>query len=353
MPQVNPGVLTTRSLNRALLARQLLLDRSSLSLVAALERVGGIQTQYAPSAYIGLWSRLSGFRRDQLTKALVSRRAVQGTLMRGTIHIVSNADYPRFAAAVSRTRRAWWIRAARPRGLGEIDYEMAASILRRELTKTPRPRNELIAALAAAGIPKEAWEGAGMWVDMVRVPPSGTWDRRKADLYGLADDWLGPIAVTEAEGLAHLCRRYLRGFGPASLSDIASWAGVPATTLRPITETMTLRHFRTEQEEELLDLPRAPLPGPDRQVPVRFLPTWDATLLVHARRTAILPEAYRSLVFHTKNPHSVATFLIDGQVAGSWRHEGGRIALNPYEPIPRRMRRELEEEALGLTALYQ
>jgi hypothetical protein len=334
------------------LARQLLLDRSSLSITSALERVGGLQTQYAPSAYIALWSRLSGFRRDQLTRTLVSRRAVQGTLMRSTIHIVSAGDYPLFAAGLSRTRREWWLRAARPRGLDPVDYEQAATVLRRELAAGPRQRKELIAALVRAGIPKEAWEGAGMWVDMVRVPPSGTWERRRADLYGLAENWMGPVTVNEAQGLAHMCRRYLGGFGPAALGDIAGWAGVPVTTLRPVVEAMSLRRFRSETEEELLDLPRAPLPGANRPAPVRFLPTWDATLLVHARRTQILPEEYRSLVFHTKNPQSVATFLVDGQVAGTWKHQGGRIVLAPYAPLPRSVRRELEDEATGLAALH-
>ncbi len=345
-------VLTTQALNRALLARQLLLDRSSLSLVRALERVGGLQTQYAPSAYIALWSRLSGFRRDQLTRALTSRRAVQGTLMRSTIHIVSRDDYLHFAAGVSRTRREWWLRAARPLGLEGNDYESAASVLRAELATGPRPRDELIAALARVGVPKEAWEGAGMWVDMVRVPPSGTWEQRRAALFGLADEWLEPAGVTESEGLAHLCRRYLGGFGPATLGDISSWAGVPVTTMRPIVEAMALRRFRSDQDDELLDLPRGPLPDPERTAPVRFLPTWDATLLVHARRTLILPEEYRGLVFHTKNPHSVATFLVDGQVAGTWKHQGGRILLAPYAPLPRPIRRELEEEAIGLAALH-
>jgi hypothetical protein len=339
-------------LNRALLARQLLLDRSSLSLTRALERVGGLQTQYAPSAYIALWSRLSGFHRDQLTRALTSRRAVQGTLMRSTIHIVSKDDYALFAAGVGPTLREWWLRTNRAQGLEGFDYERAASIVRAELATGPRRSDELIAALARAGVPKEAWSGAGIYVDMVRVPPSGTWEQRRADLYGLADEWLGPAGVTESDGLAHLCRRYLGGFGPATLGNISSWTGVPVTTLRPIVEAMTLRRFRSEQDEELLDLPRSPLPDPGRRAPVRFLPTWDATLLVHARRTLILPEGYRNLVFHTKNPHSVATFLVDGQVAGTWKHQGGKIVLAPYAPLPRSVRRELEEEAIGLAALH-
>ncbi|MEX1133931.1 MAG: winged helix DNA-binding domain-containing protein [Acidimicrobiia bacterium] len=334
------------------MARQLLLDRSSLSITSALERVGGLQTQYAPSAYIALWSRLSGFRRDQLTRALTSRRAVQGTLMRSTIHIVSKADFALFAAGVGPTRREWWLRTNRPQGLDRTDYERAASIVRAELAAGPRTSDELIATLARAGVPKEAWAGAGIYVDMVRVPPSGTWEQRRADLYGLAEEWLGSARVNESEGLAHLCRRYLGGFGPATVGHISSWSGVPVTTIRPIVEAMALRRFRSEQDEELLDLPRAPLPDPERKAPVRFLPTWDATLLVHARRTQILPEEYRSLVFHTKNPHSVATFLVDGQVAGTWKHQGGKIVLAPYAPLPRPVRRELEDEATGLAALH-
>lgn len=311
-----------------------------------------MQTQYAPSAYIALWSRLSGFRRDQLTRALTSRRAVQGTLMRSTIHIVSKADFALFAAGVGPTRREWWLRTNRPQGLDRTDYERAASIVRAELAAGPRTSDELIATLARAGVPKEAWAGAGIYVDMVRVPPSGTWEQRRADLYGLAEEWLGSARVNESEGLAHLCRRYLGGFGPATVGHISSWSGVPVTTIRPIVEAMALRRFRSEQDEELLDLPRAPLPDPERKAPVRFLPTWDATLLVHARRTQILPEEYRSLVFHTKNPHSVATFLVDGQVAGTWKHQGGKIVLAPYAPLPRPVRRELEDEATGLAALH-
>ena len=350
---MTPPVLTSRALNRSLLARQLLLDRSSLSIAAALERVGGLQTQYAPSAYVALWSRLDGFGRDQLTRALVSRRAIQGTLMRGTIHIVSAADYRLFAAGVRRARSEWWLRAGGVHRLDLVDYERAAVVLRSELGAGPRSRADLLSALDAAGIPKETWEGAGMFLDMVRVPPSGTWDRRRADIFGLAEQWVGLQEVSEAEGLAHLCRRYLRGFGPATVGDISSWAGVPISILRPTVDSMALRRFRSGEDDDLVDLPRSPLPDPDRTAPVRFLPTWDATLLVHARRSQILPEHYRSLVFHTKNPQSVATFLVDGQVAGTWRHQGGRILLEPFDPIPRTAKRELEEEAVGLAALHQ
>jgi hypothetical protein len=186
----------------------------------------------------------------------------------------------------------------------------------------------------------------------VRVPPSGTWWQRRADLYGLAEDWLGPWKVTEAEALEHLVRRYLGGFGPASARDTAGWAGVPVATVRAALERVGVRRFRDERGRDLFDLRRAPLPDPDTPAPVRFLPTWDATLLVHVRRTQILPEQYRSLVFNTRTPHSVGTFPVDGAVAGSWRHERGRVWLEPFGRLVRRARRDLEQEAERLAAFH-
>jgi Winged helix DNA-binding domain len=348
---VTGRVLSTRALNRALLARQLLLERSALPLTRALEQVGGLQTQYAPSAYIGLWSRLRDFPREALTAALQRRRAVQATLMRQTIHVVSARDYPPLAEAVREPRRAWW-RRVHGREVEGLDMDAVAALLRRRLAAGPRRQAELVALLAAEGYPAVAWSGAGLWLDLVRAPPSGTWQQRRADLYGLAEDWLGPWKVTEAEALEHLVRRYLGGFGPASAQDTASWAGVPVATVRPALERVGVRRFRDGQGRELFDLRRAPLPDPDTPAPVRFLPTWDATLLVHARRTQVLPEQYRSLVFNTRTPHSVGTFLVDGAVAGAWRHERGGVRLEPFGPLDRRTRRDLEQEAERLAAFH-
>jgi hypothetical protein len=184
------------------------------------------------------------------------------------------------------------------------------------------------------------------------VPPSGTWERRRADLYALAEEWVGPLDATEAEGIELLVRRYLGGFGPASAKDVASWSKVTLARLKPVLERMRLRRFRDEQGNELLDLPRAPLPDPETPAPVRFLPTWDATLLVHARRTLILPEEYRALIFHTKAPQSFPTFLVDGAVAGTWKLEGRRVRLSPFGRLTRPIRRELEDEAKRLAAFH-
>ncbi len=345
-------VLSTRRLNRALLARQLLLERGSMPLTEALEQVGGLQTQYAPSGYIGLWSRLRDFRRASLTRALEDRTAVQATLMRTTIHVVSAADFPKFAAGTTRARQEWSLRVT-SKELDGVDMEAVARQFRGYFADGPVRQADLAARIAADGLPKAIWYAIGQWVQLVRVPPSGTWDRRRADLYGLADAWLGAPAVTEEDGLDHLLRRYLGGFGPAPLADAASWAGVPITMLRPSAERLDLRRFRDEQGRELLDLPDAPLPDEDAPAPIRFLPTWDANLLVHARRTLILPERFRPLLFSTKTPHSFPTFLVDGAVAGTWRFEEGRVELKPFEPLAKAVTAELEAEAESLAGFHE
>jgi Winged helix DNA-binding domain len=339
-------VLTERELNRALLARQLLLERAELPLPRALERVGGIQAQYAPSSYIGLWSRLAGFARDDLTRALERRTVVQGTLMRVTIHLVSARDYPLLAEGVRERRREWWLTSHR----GRADARKIAAAARRArsfLAEGPRRRSELVEYLGADSV---TWNGVGVWIDLVRAPPSGTWEQRRADLYAAAEDWLGPSDATAEQGLDLLVRRYLGGFGPASTKDIASWAGLPAAMLARAVERLRLRRFRDESGAELLDVPRGPLPDPDTPAPVRFLPTWDATLLVHARRTQVLPERYRPRVFNTKTPQSVSAFLVDGRVAGTWKYERGRVHTDPFAPLPRDAKRELAEEGERLAA---
>jgi hypothetical protein len=335
--------LTQGDLNRALLARQLLLERVPLSIPRTLERMGGLQAQYAPAMYIGLWSRIAGFERHPLTRALERRSVVQATLMRATIHLVSKRDYWPFAVAIRDPRRRWWERSHpnRPR-----DMPAAAKRLRRFLADGPCRRKEIEEFLG-----RERALGVGAFIDLVRVPPSGTWEQRRADLYATAEDWVGPEGVTVDEARTLLVRRYLAAFGPAPKTDVAEWAGIPVGEVERALARLTLRRFRDERGKELLDLARAPLPDPDTPAPPRFLPVWDATLLVHARRTQILPEEYRPLVFNVKTPHSVNTFLVDGRVAGTWREEGGKVKLEPFAPIPRRAKRELEDEARRLGRL--
>jgi hypothetical protein len=339
-------ILSRRELNRALLARQMLLERVSMSLPRAVERMGLLQAQYAPSMYIGLWSRLEGFRREQLTKALERRTLVQGTMMRATIHLASARDYWPVVLAVRRARRESWLP---PRDYSAERMAGFARRLRKRLAAGPMSRKEIDELLGEGSV---VTNGVNMWLDLVRIPPSGTWERRRADLYAAAEDWLGPPKATGGEGVELLIRRYLGGFGPAPADDLANWAGLPPKQVASALRGLRLRRFRDENGDELFDLPRAPLPDPETPAPVRFLPVWDAVLLAHARRTGVLPEEHRSKVFNTKTPQSVNTFLVDGAAAGTWREEKGRIKLESFGRLDQGTRRELDQEAERLAELY-
>lgn len=336
--------ITTRGLNRALLDRQLLLERSPLSITKAIEQVGGLQTQYAPSGYVGLWTRLRDFQRDDLTRALEDRSVIQATLLRGTIHMVSRREFWRYAAGIRRARREWAARVAvLPH---ETELQSKADALRTALGGGPMTVKEL------GEIGRGFVGNLGLWVDLVRVPPSGTWERRRADRLALAEDWVGPQDATEAEGLTHLVRAYLQAFGPAAWRDISSWAGLSVTDAKRGGDGLTLVRYRDEDGNELLDLPDQSLPDPDTPAPVRFLPHWDNNLLVHARRTGLLPEAHRGRVFTTKNPFSVGVVLVDGRVVAGWTPRDGRIELLPYEKLSAGNAQAVEREREALEAFH-
>jgi hypothetical protein len=297
--------------------------------------------------YVGLWSRLAGFERGALTAALERREVVQGTLMRVTIHLVSRADYWPFALATRTARRERWLRSVRD-APSAAAMAGAARTLRRRLAEDGQLRRADVEQLLG----KTRAHGIGLWLDLVRVPPSGTWERRRADVYGAAEDWIGPPEITARAAAEHLVQRYLEGFGPATAKDVASFTGLTVTALKPALSALELCRFRSEDGEELLDVADGPLPDPETPAPPRFLPTWDATLLVHARRTGLLPEEHRSKLFGIKTPHSFPTFLVDGAVAGKWRHERGRIELEPFGRLDGATRRALGAEAERLAAFH-
>ena len=234
--------LSQRELNRALLARQGLLERRELSLPAALDAMGALQAQYAPSMYVGLWSRVAGFERDALTRALERREVVQATLLRSTIHLVSRADYWPLARRDPRCAAARGCARPSARTCSE-EAEHAAA---RRCARGPMKRKAIEELIG-----KEAFNGIGLWVDMVRVPPSGTWERRRADLFGLAEDWVGAPEVVERPArpprppLPHGLRAGLEGRD-------RQLGGLVARDVEPALERLELVRLEAEDGTELL-----------------------------------------------------------------------------------------------------
>jgi len=345
-------VLSWGRLHRALLARQMLLERVALTPVQAVERLGGLQTQYAPSAYVGLWSRLAGFRRADLTGALHDRRIVQAWVMRSTIHMVSAGDFGPLSDAVREQRRRLYLRSFP--GARDIDHDAATDLVRELLARGPAKQAEIVGALRAAGFPRTAFTGVQLWLDLVRVPPAGTWELPRAHVHGLAETWLRRRApVDRAAAEERLATRYLCGFGPATPGDLGRYAGWTITEAKAVLERLPVRRFRDPDGHLLLDVPRAPLPDADVPAPVRFLGQFDAVLLLgHAARTRILPAEHREEVFATRMPQSVPTFLVDGRVAGTWRWTGTDVATTPFEPLPAGARDAVAAEAARLAAFH-
>lgn len=319
-------VLSRRRLNRALLARQLLLRRHPLSALAALERVAGVQHQEPDLGYFALWSRLEGFHQRELTGLLEDRRAVRGTVMRGTQHIVSAADFvalrPVVQPLLDRVQRGAFGAATAGVDPGEL-----VAVARAALAERPLRGDEGRALLAARWPdhdPTALWYSVQYLVPLVTIPPGATWGVRGRLTSAAAETWLGrPLARDDAPD--ELLVRYLAAFGPASVKDAQAWSGV--TRLRAAAERLgdRVRTFRDDDGRELLDLPAAPRPDPETPAPVRFLPGFDNAVQAYADRTRILPEAHREIVVA-----GIATVLVDGEVRGSWTiaRDGGTAVLH-------------------------
>jgi hypothetical protein len=350
-------VLTRRELNRALLARQLLLRRVALPVPRAIERVGALQAQWPPSPYIALWSRLEGFRREQLVRALERRVVVRATLMRATLHHVSTRDYLAYGGEFLE-RRGAAVEAQLERLLGTVDSDRLVREVVLHASEQPRSRPELLRLL---GLPKLELEDRRPWLvwhllaaraALVHAPRSSAWRMNTSGAaFVPAAAWLGREGASGEDAVAHLLRRFLAAFGPAARADAAQWTGLPVSAFEPAFERLTLRRFRDEQGRELFDLPRAPLPGGAVEAPPRFLPMWDSTLLAHSDRTRILPAEYRRTVIR-QGGDVLRTFLVDGFVAGLWDVEDGRVRLEPFERLPKDTRRALETEGRSLAELH-
>jgi hypothetical protein len=335
-------VLSQRELNRTTLLRQLLLRRQRLSPIQAVERLAGLQAQLPSSPYLALWTRVDGFERSSLERALRRRQIVKALLMRATMHLVSARDYPYLDAAVREARTL-----TRARGTERPPDALVERVvaLARE---RPRTRAEIMQALGFDSRTQDVHQiRTYSWVvalaRLEQTPECAFYGFRGSPTYEPADHEHPP----RDDAVAHAIRRYLSAFGPATRADVSQWSGVPIRELERGFEALRLRSFRDEAGRELLDPPRAPLAPADTPAPPRLLPRWDELLLGHRDRTRVLPEEYRKTVVH-KNGDVQQVLLVDGLVAGLWRHEDERVVLEPFAPLPRQARRELEDEARRL-----
>jgi hypothetical protein len=330
----------------------MLLARADVSVPAAVEQLAGMQAQEPRPPFIGLWTRLARFERGDLHRALHERTVVRGTLMRGTLHLFSAADY----VAHRRTLQPMLSRIAagilRERAEG-LDLEALVSAARDILAAEPRTFNQMRPLLHAA-FPHFDERALGYLArteePLVMIPTDDRWSFPGDARFGLADAWLdGPLADGDPGALFV---RYLSAFGPASAADFQQWSGFQRAA--PIVDAMRdrLTTFKHERGHELFDLPEAPRPSPESPAPVRFLPEFDNLLLSHADRTRVLPETYRRLVLGAKNGRIPATFLIDGLVAGAWRIDRKRgaaiLGLTPFAPLAKGDAPALEQESEAL-----
>ncbi|WP_156724670.1 winged helix DNA-binding domain-containing protein [Streptomyces apocyni] len=336
----HPGPLfDRRSLNRALLERQLLLERHKMSALEVLEHLVGMQAQSPKAPYVGLWTRLADFRHEELAELLTSREAVRLTLMRGTVHLVSARD----CRGLHPLLRPLFDRLALTQYGKRLDGLSADTVIdagRALLEERPLTGAALGRALG------ERWPGLDPSVlagvvrtrqALVQIPPRGLWDRAGQATYATAESWLGaPLAAASLEAMV---LRYLAAFGPASVRDVQAWSGL--THLREVTEPLRPRLLvgRDERGVELFDLPDAPRPDPDTPVTPRFVAEFDNLTLSHAERSRVISDAGRKAVF-TKNGQIPGMFLVDGFVQGTWkvtqRRKAATLLLTPFARLRKR-----------------
>lgn len=345
-------VLTRRALNRATLARQLLLRRHDLPLLDSIEHMVGLQAQTPQSWYHGLWSRLAGFRPERLGQLLTNRQVVRVALMRSTIHLVTAADClairPLVQPVIERSMSGNF-----GRNLVGLDRDELAAAGKNLVDERPRTFSELGKLLAEHWPdrdPASLAQAVRTWVALVQVPPRGVWGMSGRSLHASAETWLGGTE-TASMTVDELVVRYLTAFGPATVMDAQTWSGL--TRLAEVLERLRprLRTFRDESDRELFDLPDAPRPDPDTPAPARFLYDYDNLLLSHADRSRVVTDGYRWQQFPADNvmPQIV---LVDGMTAGTWKINRSRasatLTVRPFTRLGQSAMVELAEEAEGL-----
>jgi hypothetical protein len=346
------NVLTARALNRALLARQMLLERIDATPSAALERLAGMQAQIPADPYFGLWSRLSGFDPAGLSALIETRKAVRIGSMRGTIHLISAADALAMRPLVQPVFDRVLFSNAESRPLKGRDLTGIIAAARAALEAKPLTWVELRRHLAGhwPDVPDVALLRAAQFsLSLVQVPPRGLWRKAGAARVTTIETWLKkrPQAMT----LPKLVLRYLAGYGPASVLDAQAWSGL--TKLAPVFEALRpkLAVFRDAAGRELFDLPDAPRPDEATPAPARFLPVYDNATLGFANRDRIVRPDIGAPRPLPRNGQ-VRAFLVDGFVAGFWKmaveKEAATLTLEPFWPLTKKEIAALTAEGSAL-----
>jgi hypothetical protein len=347
-------VLTQRALNRATLARQLLLERAALTPLDTVEHLVGMQAQVPHNPYTGLWSRLEGFRPESLSELLEHREVVRTTVMRATIHLVTAADCLTLRPLLQPVLDAEIRRHPEySPALAGVKLEPVLDFARQVVTERPRTGPEL-RALFAERFPKQ--DAAALtyacrcYLPFVQVPPRGLWRRSSQVTLTTAESWLGrPLAAKPSQD--ELVLRYLGAFGPAAVADVTTWSRL--TGMRAVVERLRPRlvTFRDERGRELFDLPDAPRPEPGTPAPVRFLPEYDNVLLSHDDRSRfVLPEdrAVLARVWTVGN----GSVLADGLVSAVWRVEPDGLVVS-HVTRPKRVLASIAAEGRRLARFLE
>jgi hypothetical protein len=350
-------VLDRRALNRALLARQLLLARQARTAADAIEHLVGMQAQVPTDPYFGLWSRLEAFRPDELARLIAGREAVRGALMRSTLHLVTARDWQALRPVVQPVlERVFHVGSQWGRRVAGVETGALLEAGRALLEERPRTSRELGTLLRLRWPDRDATALAyavQYLLPLIQIAPRGVWGATKQATWTTSEAWLGrPPEADQAPDAMVL--RYLAAFGPASPADAGAWSGL--TRLGQVFERLRprLRPFVDERGRELLDLPDAPRPDPATPAPPRFMPQYDNVLLGHADRSRVISEEHRRRLLAGGLLVGGAAFLVDGFVAGTWRIERQRdsaiLHLAPLDPLSPRDRKALAAEGAGLLA---
>ena len=350
------SVLGRRMLNRALLERQMLLRRQKLSAFDAIERLVGMQAQVPQAPYVGLWTRLEGFRPEELSGLISDRRAVRSSLMRATIHLVTDRDFLALRPAVQPVLEHDVYRNTTygKEHLIGLDVDAVLAAGQALLEARPRTAAELRRLLGPRWPEREAaalaYAVRGL-LPLVHVPPRGLWGESGPVALTTAESWLGQ-SVARVCGPDETILRYLAAFGPATVADARTWSGLGG--LQEVFERLRPRLviFRDERGRELFDVPGAPLPDPETPAPPRFLSQFDNALLSHADRTRIISDEHRKALFEDPMMRGV---LLDGFACGTWKSERTRgkvnLLIQQFERLSKEDRDALADEGERLLRL--